>query len=458
MLNRRDFLGLTAAVGAAATLGRLAPTVQAAPAALRPNIIFIISDDLGNFDLGVNGGPIPTPTLNRMAAEGMKFTDAYSGCAVCAPARSVLMTGQHTGHTTVRTNPGGVPLKAEDVTVAQALKAAGYTCGGYGKWGVGDVGTPGVPEKHGFDDFFGYYHQVHAHDYYTDHLFRNGNKVPLEGNAGGGKKTYSHYVIFEEMKKFLRANKDKPFFCYAPWTPPHGSFVIPEADPAVALFQGKPWPAPVKNYAAMSAMVDRCTGEILGLVKELGLDDRTIVFFCGDNGPPGRNEGTLNGAGPLRGQKGSLYEGGIRVPMLVRWPGRIKPGSVSNLPWYFADIFPTFAELAGAETPANLDGVSIVPTLLGEEAAGHKQAEREYLYWEWSGQTAVRMGRWKGVQPKGKTAVELYDLSKDPGEKNDVAAANPDVAAKIEAIMKAAHTEPDSQNGPVRKGKPAKKK
>jgi arylsulfatase A-like enzyme len=383
----------------------------------------------------------------------MQFTNAYSGCSVCAPARSCLMTGTHTGHTTVRTNPGGVPILATDVTVAQLLKAAGYVCGGYGKWGIGDVGTPGVPEKHGFDDFFGYYHQVHAHNYYTENLFRNGQSVPLEGNVGGARKTYSHYVIFEEMKKFIRANKDKPFFCYAPWTPPHGTYVIPADDPAVALYKDKPWPEPVKAYAAMSSMVDRCTGETLALVKELGLDERTIIFFCSDNGPPNRNEGTLNASGPLRGQKGAMYEGGIRVPMIVRWPGRIKPGAKSDLPWYFADVLPTLTELAGADTPKNIDGISIVPTLLGEAAAGRKQPEHEYLYWELGGKQAVRMGNWKAVSNKAGGAIELYDLAKDIGEAENVAAAHPDVAARMGAILKEARTEPVPQQEPTAKAK-----
>jgi arylsulfatase A-like enzyme len=448
-MKRRDFMRMTAAAGAAATtFPRLSWAAPASSKAPRPNLLFIISDDLGNFDLGVNGGPIQTPTLKRLAAEGMRFTNAYSGCPVCAPARSCLMTGTHTGHTTVRTNPGGVPLLATDVTVAQLLKAAGYVCGGYGKWGVGDVGTPGVPEQHGFDDFFGYYHQVHAHDYYTNRLFRSGQAVPLEGNAGGAKKTYSHYVIFEEMKKFIRANKDRPFFCYAPWTPPHGNFVIPDDDPAVALYKDQPWPQPVKTYAAMSSMVDRCTGETLALVKELGLDDKTLVFFCSDNGPPGRNEGTLNGAGPLRGQKGSLYEGGIRVPMLVRWPGRIKPGTTSDLPWYFPDVLPTLTELAGAETPPGLDGLSIVPTLLGEAAAGRKQPEHEYLYWEYGGKQAVRLAHWKALRSKAGAPLELYDLAKDLGEADNVASAHPDIIAKMEAAMKAAHAEPPAQREP----------
>lgn len=448
-MNRRDFLRTAAAAGAAAALTRPAWGTAASQAALRPNIIFITSDDLGHYDLGFRGGPIQTPNLNRLAAEGMRFTSAYSGCSVCAPARSCLMTGYHTGHTTVRGNSGGIPLRAEDVTVAQLLKAAGYVCGGYGKWGLGDVDTAGVPEKHGFDDFFGYYHQVHAHNYYTPYLWRSGKKVLLEGNDNGGNKVYSHYAIFEEMKKFIRANKDRPFFCFAPWTPPHGVYVIPGDDPAVALYKDKPWPQPVKNYAAMSSMIDRCVGETLALVKELGLDEKTIIFFCSDNGPPDRFEGTLNGAGPLRGQKGTLYEGGVRVPMLARWPGRIKPGSQSDLAWAFWDVLPTFTELAGAETPAGLDGISIVPTLLGEAAAGHKQAGREYLYWELGQRQAVRTGgNWKGVRGKPAGPLELYDLAKDPGEANNVAADHPDIVAKIEGIMKSGRTEPLPQREP----------
>jgi len=418
------------------------------------NIIFIMVDDLGYADLGCYGQKhIKTPNLDRMAAEGMRFTDVYSGCTVCAPARSVLMTGYHMGHTSVRGNTGGIPLRDEDVTVAEALQRAGYVCGGFGKWGLGDVRTPGVPEEHGFDTFFGYYHQVHAHDYYPSYLWRNSKKLPLPGNADGKRQSYSHYLIFEETMKFIRENRGRPFFCYAPWTPPHGEYEIPSEDPAWQMYKDKPWPRDAKVVAAMAAMIDRQVGEMLALLEELKIADRTVVFFCSDNGAGRRFEGVLNSCGPLRGFKRSLYEGGIRVPMIVRWPGTIKAGAVSDHVWYFADVMPTFAELAGAACPKGIDGISVTPTLLGEDAVARKQPKHEFLYWEWArynwskrqnvpdGLTrAVRMGKWKAVLPKAETPLELYDLSKDIGEKNNVAAQHPDIVGKIEAYLRTCRT------------------
>jgi arylsulfatase A-like enzyme len=416
----------------------------------KPNIIFIIGDDLGRCDLGCYGSKqVATPNIDRLAAEGIRFTDAYSGCTVCAPARSCLMTGYHMGHTTVRSNPGGVPIRAEDVTVAEALKRAGYACGGFGKWGLGDVRTTGVPEKHGFDVFFGYYHQVHAHDYYPTYLWRSGEKVVLAGNQDGKRGQYSHYVIFEEMKKFLRENKDRAFFCYAPWTPPHGNYEIPQDDPAWRMYKDKSWPENAKVVAAMTSMVDRNVGDVMALLRELKIDDNTIVFFCSDNGAANRFEGVLDSCGPLRGFKRSLYDGGIRVPMIVRWPGKIKPGSWSDLQWYFADVMPTLADLARAESPKGIDGISVVPTLLGED---RKQQKHEYLYWEDGPekrlQQAVRMGNWKAVRPKPGAPLELYDLSKDIGEKDNVAGQHPDIVAKIEAVLKTCRTEPGPQIEP----------
>jgi len=253
-------------------------------AAKNPNIVFVIVDDMGWADLGCYGSrQIKTPNIDRMAAEGVRFTQAYSGCTVCAPARSVLMTGMHMGHTSVRGNTGGIPIRDEDVTVAEVLKRAGYATGGFGKWGLGDVQTPGVPEKHGFDEFFGYYHQVHAHDYWTQYLWRNSQKIPMTGDKGSAER-YTHNRIFEQTLKFIRRNKNKPFFCYAPWTPPHGQYQIPESDPAWQMYKDKSWPRDAKVAAAMDTMIDRHVGELLDLLKELEIDERTIVFFCSDNG------------------------------------------------------------------------------------------------------------------------------------------------------------------------------
>jgi len=443
-------------------LPRFALAAEGPSGGKRPNILFIVVDDLGYADLGCYGQKqIKTPNLDRMAAEGMRFTDAYSGCTVCAPARSVLMTGYHMGHTSVRGNTGGIPLKEGDETVAEVLQRAGYTCGGFGKWGLGDVQTPGVPERHGFDTFFGYYHQVHAHDYYPAYLWSNSRKVPLPGNVNGGRQQYSHYLIANRTKKFLRENKDRPFFCYAPWTPPHGRYEIPADDPAWQMYENKLWPREAKVVAAMTTMVDRHVGELLALLRELKIDDRTMVFFCSDNGAARRFEGVLDSCGPLRGRKRDLYEGGIRVPMIVRWPGRVKAGVLSDLAWSFADVMPTFAELAGAESQKDSDGISIVPTLLGEGAVSRKQRKHEFLYWEWQPYNwqrrqnvagglmqAVRMGNWKAVRLTRESLLELYDLSKDIGERHNLAARYPDIVAEIEAYLRSCRTPPRPQIEP----------
>lgn len=417
----------------------------------RPNIIFIMLDDMGYRNLGCYGSKtILTPNIDKLCAEGIKFTDCYSGASVCAPARSTLMTGYHMGHTPVRGNGGGTPLFPEDVTVAEVLKKAGYLTGGSGKWGLGNEGTQGAAEKQGFDTFFGYYNQGHAHDYYTTHLFRNSERVDLaspnshysvsDKGRTERKSRYSHYAIYDETLKFIKesAASGKPFFCYCPWTPPHANLVIPEDNPAWALYKDKEeWPERARIVAAMDSMVDRHVGEILGLLKELGIDDNTMVFFTSDNGASRAYPGIHDSSGELKGIKSSSYEGGIRVPMVVRWPGKIKTGTVSNLPWYFPDLMPTLAELAGVskEVPKDTDGISIVPTLLGKG----EQGRHEYLFW--SG--AVRMGNWKGVGKPGK--LSLYDLSNDISEKNDLAEKHPDIVAKLTGIMQKAWVQPRSQ-------------
>jgi len=410
----------------------------AGPAGRKPNIIFIMVDDMGYHDLGCFGGKaILTPNIDRMCREGLKFTDCYSGDTVCAPARSTLMTGLHKGHTPVRGNSGGIPLFPGDVTVAEVLKKAGYATGGFGKWGLGNQGKDGAAERQGFDLFYGYYNQWHAHSYYTN-LFRNSEIV----NEDRG---YTHYAIFAEAIKFIKANADKPFLCYCPWTPPHGAYQIPESDPAVASYKDKPWGQDAKVVAAMDSMIDRNVGEIIALLKKLGIDENTIVFFTSDNGAAKRFEGTLDSCGKMKGFKRSMNEGGIRVPMVVRWPGKIKAGRVSGLPWYFPDVMPTLAELAGAskDVPKGIDGISIVPTLLDDR----RQKTREYLYWaigsKQPGKQAVRMGAWKGIGTAG--GVKLYDLSTDIGEENDLAEKHPDIARKIRDIMAKAWVAPRSQ-------------
>ncbi|HUU91788.1 MAG TPA: arylsulfatase [Phycisphaerae bacterium] len=458
-MNRRRFLTSVGAGAAALAM----PGRAAAATGGKPNIIFIIVDDMGYHDLGCYGSKtIKTPHIDRMAAEGMRFTDAYSGATVCAPARSTLMTGYHMGHTSVRGNSGGIPLLDEDVTVAEVLRAAGYATGGFGKWGLGDVGTAGVPEKQGFDVFFGYYHQVHAHSYYTAYLWRNSERVPLPGNEGGKRGQYSHHVIYDEAVKFIRASKDRPFFCYCPWTPPHAKYEFPQDDPAWALYENKDWPNDAKVAAAMDSMMDRQVGEIIALLVELGLDSKTIIFFCSDNGAAKRFDGIHNSCGQMKGFKRSMQEGGIRTPMIVRWPGKIRAGVVSDFAWYFPDVMPTLAELAGAgrHVPKGIDGISVVPTLLGEAAAGRSQQPHDYMFWENGGTRAARMGKWKAIRKSGGKKqvqagpVELYDLSADLGESNNLAAQHPDVAGKMADILEKAYTPPRPQVEPKKpKGK-----
>jgi len=461
-MQRREFIkvmgfGAASLIAGGCQSGRAGRTNRRAT---RPNIVFIMVDDMGWTDLGCYGSTqIQTPNIDRLAAEGIRFTQAYSGCTVCAPARSVLMTGLHTGHTPVRGNTGGIALPADAVTVASVLKQAGYATGGFGKWGLGDVGTTGVPEQHGFDEFFGYYHQVHAHYYWTNYLWHNSESVPLPGDEGSIKR-YSHYHIFNRTMDFIRANQNRPFFCFAPWTPPHGRYEIPDVDPAWRMYKDKPWPQQAKVVAAMDTMIDRQVGELVTLLKELGLERHTIVFFCSDNGAAQRFEGVLDSSGPLRGYKRSMYEGGIRVPLIAWGPGRIAPAGVSDHPCYFADVMPTLAELAGAGqyVPEDMDGLSIAATLMGTPG---RQKKHEFMYWEWAKYNwskrqnvpsglaqAVRMGKWKAVRHKSDEPFELYDLSADEGESNNVASAQPRVVEKIEAYIARDRREPPPQIEP----------
>lgn len=438
----------------------LAPLAAlAAPSATsKPNVIYIMADELGYYEPAFMGGRnIKTPNLDRMTTEGIRFNNLFAGSAVCAPTRCCFLTGKHSGHTSVRANGGGTPLRADEVTIASMLKPLGYATGGFGKWGNGGRDSTGVPEKHGFDIFLGYYDQVHAHSYYPPYLIRNSEEVKLEGNHGTGGKTYSHYVIHEAAMKFIRDNAKQPFFAYLPYTPPHGNFDIPDSDPAWALYKDKPWSEPARRYAAMVTMMDRHVGEVLALLKELGIDNNTLVFFSGDNGgadyftsaehPRGihsANKHPQTGV-EYRGKKGTLYEGGLRVPFIARWPGKIAPGRVTDHLGYFPDVMPTIAEVTGAKAPADLDGISILPTLIGEAAAGHAQKQHEYLYWEIGGWTAIRQGTWRAVKPAKSDLWELYDLATDPSESKNLAAAKPDMLAKLTALATKAHE-------PVREG------
>ena len=421
-------------------------------------------DEWGYFESSLMGHPVlETPNIDRFAAEGMRFTQVLAGGNVCAPTRSTLLTGQHTGHTTVRSNGGGAALREDDRTVADVLRERSYATGGFGKWGLGDVGTTGVPEKHGFDTFFGYYHQVHAHNHFPRVLIRNSETVPLEGNTGDRfhGEQYAQDLIHQAGLDFIKEHKDEPFFAYMPWTPPHGHWGIPEDEPAWLKFKDAKWdagqqrrPEDARIYAAMVSMIDRQIGEVLQLLKELELDDNTIVFVCGDNGGQAyfKNEAHPNGfmapnlnpkTGELfRGGKREFYEGGIRIPFMARWPGKIEAGAVSQHLGYFPDVLPTLHELAGGGPTAAGDGLSLVPTLLGEEAAGRSQSRHEYLYWEDGRATAVRMGDWKAVRPKPKEPFELYNLAQDISEQHNVAAKRPEILAAMIELAQKAHSKP----------------
>ena len=409
------------------------------PAADKPNIIFILVDDAGIGDFSPYGCKYGvTPNIDRLANEGMKFTRAYSGSAVCAPSRYVLMTGQHTGHALRRANQskiGLLSLPPQQTTVATLLHGAGYATGGFGKWGLGNPGSTGAAEKQGFDVFFGYYDQKHAHDYYTDHLVRNGVDVPQPQSGKRSWEDYSHTRIADETLKFIEQNKDRPFFCYAAWTPPHGDFVIPENP----VFGQKAWTEEVRNYAAMVALVDRDVGRLMKKLQDLGIDEKTLVVFSSDNGANLEFIESLGSTGGLRGYKRMLYEGGTRTPFIARWPGKIQPSTTSDLLTSSVDFLPTAADLSGVPSPKGLDGHSIVPTLLGKG----QQVVHASLYFEIYEpyfQQAVRMGDWKGYRLGTKAPLELYDLKSDPAEKQNIAAAHPDIVKRIEAIMTAEHT------------------
>lgn len=444
---RREFLS-------SAGLAMMAPPKQPQP----PNFVFIMADDMGVFDLGCYGQrKIKTPHMDRLASEGMRFTSCYAGGSVCAPSRSVLMTGQHLGHTTVRANASlrtgrRVSLEADDVTVAEVLKGPewkhgydesyGYATGIFGKWGLGEAGTAGLPNYHGFDEWFGFLNQQHAHGHYPEYLWRNKQKETLRGNLNGQRREYASDLMAREALHFIDRHRYEPFFLYFTPTVPHAQFDAPDLGP----YAGESWPEEWKNYAAMVTRMDSYTGRIMAKLKECGLDDNTLVLCCSDNGGvfDPKAFGTM---GPLRGRKGSLYEGGIRVPMIARWPGQVKAGTVSDEPWSFCDVLPTLADLAGARgIPRNVDGVSVAPVLRGQNLKGERM-----LYWEsFEGgfQQAARMGRWKAIRSGIHGPLELYDLTSDIGETRNVAAAHPDVVQRIE--KKLATSRNDSREYPVR--------
>lgn len=422
-------------------------------AAGRPNVVYILADDLGYGDLGSYGQQlIRTPRLDQLATEGMRFTQHYSGAPSCHPSRCVLFSGKHTGHARIRAN-SKQPLLPEDDTLSQMFQQAGYATGGVGKWALGDADTAGAPWRKGMDEFFGYLDQTHAHTYYPDFLWRDGQRLEIASNQQGKRTVYSHDLFADQALDFIRRHQDQPFFFYAAFTIPHAEVTVP--DDSLAEYLGK-WPEPKafpgsKTYcpqnkpravrAAMITRMDRDVGRILDLLDELKLSDNTLVIFTSDNGPitaGGQDPDFFNSAGPLRGLKFTLYEGGIRVPMIARWPGKIMAGSTSDRVSDFADMFPTFAEVIDTKCPNGLDGVSILPTLLGQE---EQQADRELFYWEATPQQAIRVGDWKAYRPRQDAPLQLYDLREDIGETTDLADTRPDLVARLEQAMRDSRVE-----------------
>jgi len=486
-MDRRDFVRVVGMGAAALSLGTLegcAPDPH-----LPPNVVFIMADDLGYGEVGAYGQEkIRTPSIDRIAREGMRFTQHYSGSPVCAPSRCVLLTGLHTGHAYIRDNDemnergdvwhdpdleGQRPLLEGTYTMGSLFKEAGYVTGAIGKWGLGGPGSSGAPNRQGFDHWYGYLCQRVAHNYYPTHLWRNDEKDMLEGNeyfyphqrlpkdadpndpasyepyAGGD---YSMDFMAEEARTFIRNHAHEPFFLYLPFPVPHAALQVPEdsLEEYAEAFGDTPYtgdrgytphPKPRAAYAAMVTRMDREIGTILDLLEELDLADNTLVLFTSDNGPTfngGTDSEYFESAAGLRGLKTQLYEGGIRVPMVARWPGRIPAGSVSDLPSAFWDFLPTFAELTGQYLPVETDGVSLLPTMLND---GDAQGDREYLYWEFQGRQAVRMGPWKAYRSAADGEFELYDLDTDRSETSNVAEEYPDVVSRIEVIMSEARTE-----------------
>lgn len=428
-----------------------------------PNIIYILSDDLSWGDIGAYGQElIKTPNIDRIANEGIRFTNAYAGSSVCAPSRSALMQGKHMGHATVRDNmymKYRHSLQEEDFTVAMMLQEAGYKTGLFGKWGLAVHDQPGIPNNKGFDEFFGYLNQQQAHTYYPEFLWKNKERVYYPENLNHHlienykttseyddqgrvkpngitgdpyKAKYSFDEYCQESLEFVRNSKDSPFFLYLAYTIPHGALIVPE----LGIYKDMDWPMKFREWAAMITRMDSEVGKLLKLLDELGLDDNTLIFFSSDNGLASKGyigkEGTefFKLAGPTSGEKGNAFDGSFRVPAMVRWPGIIKPGQVSDHIWAFWDFLPTVADIIGVEPPEDTDGISLLPTLLD---TGNQQ-EHEYLYWEHNQRQAVRKGNWYAYLPAGGK-IQLFDLDSDPQQKNDLSVLHPEIVKRMEEIM-----------------------
>jgi arylsulfatase A-like enzyme len=451
--TRRDFFTTLCAGSAGLAFLKASALKAAAHGNAKPNIVFILADDLGYGDLGCyRQKTILTPMLDKLAEEGTRFTQAYAGSTVCAPSRCCLMSGLHNGHGRVRDNiPHGIFLQPDDVTVAEILKQAGYRTGAIGKWSLGNPGSWGVANYQGFDYFYGHLNQDQAHFYYPDYLWENDQVVLLRGNRGGNRGDYTHDLFTDKALRFIEDNQQRPFFLYVAYTIPHWSDYDKDSPdsqivPTDAPYSDRDWPQVEKNYAAMVTRLDRDVGRIMGLLKALGIDQNTILFFTSDNGPSAERLHKVeffDSNGPLRGVKRDLYEGGIRVPMLVRWPGQVPAGRVSDQIWAFWDVMPTLAELAGLPPPEGIDGISMLPTLLGREQT---QQQHDYLYWDYGHvrdeyKQAVRFGDWKAVRNGRNAPLELYDLADDIAETRNVAQQHPDIVSRVEQIIKEAYIE-----------------
>jgi arylsulfatase A-like enzyme len=431
----------------------------------RPNIIFIFADDLGYGDIGIYGQQkISTPNIDKLAKQGVRFTQFYSGSTVCAPARASFMTGKHTGHSAIRGNKtfqpeGQTPLPDSAITFPMLLQKAGYTTAAFGKWSLGFITTPGDPQKKGFDEFYGYNCQTLAHNYYPDHLWHNHDRVDLPGNLKYDS-SYSADLIHQQAMNFLKADHDKPFFMYLPYTLPHADVFLPHDSVYnyyVKKFNEKPVeiksgdredhhfdPYPHAAFAAMVSRLDKFSGEIMDLVEKKGIGKNTLIIFTSDNGPHKENGGDpefFKSHGIFSGIKRDLYEGGIRVPFIAYQQGMTKSNTVNDTPFALWDMFPTFLEMAKTPSPKGIDGFSILPAI-----SGKKQNPHPYLYWEFhegGGKQAVRMGNWKAIKLNVTTnadpPIELYDLLKDPQEKNNIASKYPAIVKKMEELMKEAY-------------------
>jgi arylsulfatase A len=456
------------AVVAAGLFGGTAAGRQQKPS--RPNILLIQADDLGYGDLSAYGqSRFSTPSLDRLAREGIRFTEYYAGSTVCAPSRTALMTGMHTGHAWIRGN-GDIPLRPEDVTIAEVLRDAGYRTAVIGKWGLGSPGSTGMPDRQGFDHAFGFLDHRHAHRQYTDHLWRNGERAPIDL-----ERDYVNDLFTQDTAAFIQQSDPRPFFVYLNYTVPHAELRAPEDSMAAhrGHFPEKPFenqkadarptgaspelpslgyrsqPTPYAAFVAMITRMDRDIGRLTDLLRTRGIERNTLVLFVSDNGPHqegGADPVFFKSSGPLRGIKRDLYEGGIRVPAIASWPGTIPAGRVSNHPWSHWDMLPTLGDVAMAKTPPGIDGLSMARALRSESQRPH-----DFLYWEFHErgfQQAVRMGGWKAIRLKKDSPLELYNLVSDPGEQRDVAAGNPKIVARIEEYLKTARTE--SERWPIK--------